>query len=126
MDCSASNFVFPLRPLATPRLRLEPLDPSKHAPLFFAGCKDHPHLFDFVTYGPFTSSAQYEEWCRTQVQEKPTSTAWAIYAKTQATPAKEKWEFAGIIGMINADVQNRSVELGVVRPTLRGLQQRTC
>ena len=116
MGSPASTFVFPHKPPSTPRLRLEPLDPSKHAPLFFAGCKDHPHLFDYLPYGPFTSIPQFEEWCRTRIQEKPTSAAWAVYVKTQAAQTKETWEFAGIVGLINADVQNRSVELGLVRP----------
>lgn len=115
MVSPTSNFVFPLRPLSTPRLRLELLDPPKHAPLLFAGCKDHPHLFDYLTYGPFTSVPQLIEWCRTRIQEKPTSVAWAIYAKTEAVQTEELWEFAGIIGLVNADVQNRSVELGLVR-----------
>ena len=119
MDSPSSTFVFPLKPLSTPHIRLEPWDTPKHAPFLFAGCKDHPHLFDYTAWGPFTSIAQLEEWCRTHIQEKPTSAAWAIYAKTQAAQTKEKWEFAGIAGVVNADVQNRSVELGAVRPAFR-------
>lgn len=118
MDSPTSTFVFPHKPLSTPHLFLEPWDPPKHAPLFFAGCKDHPHLFDYLPYGPFTSIPQFEEWCRTRIQEKPTSAAWAVYVKTQAAQTKEKWEFAGIVGLINADVQNRRVEPGSVRHPL--------
>lgn len=116
MASPTSNFVFPFKPLSTPRLRLEPWDTPKHAPLFFAGCKDNPHLFDYLNYGPFPSLPQFEEWCRTRIQEKRTSAAWAIYAKTQATQTEEQWKFAGIVGLVNADVDNRSVELGLVQP----------
>ena len=115
MASRAKPFVFPLIPLSTPRLRLEPLDPTKHGPLFFAGCRGNPHLFDYLDYGPFTSSPQFEEWCRTRIQEKPTHAAWAIYVRTSATQKEADWEFAGLVGLINADVQNSSVEMGLVR-----------
>ena len=32
----------------------------------------------------------------------------------QAAQTEEQWEFAGITGLVNADVQNSSVELGLV------------
>jgi len=82
MASAFNPFVFPIIPLSTERVRLEPWDSAKHATLFYDGCKDHPHLFDYLNHGPFDSAAHVEEWYRTEVQEKLTAFAWAIYAKT--------------------------------------------
>jgi RimJ/RimL family protein N-acetyltransferase len=52
-------------PLAGRAVRLEPLDPERHAAALFAaahGPGADPALWDFLPYGPFADAAAYANW----------------------------------------------------------------
>jgi RimJ/RimL family protein N-acetyltransferase len=44
--------------------RLEPLRAETHAALLFPAYAGHDQVWDYMPYGPFSSSAQYHRWVR--------------------------------------------------------------
>lgn len=62
------NWTPPPRPgalvLEGRHVRLEPLEADRHAFDLHAGFQGHDGLWDFMPYGPFTSSAAYHRWAR--------------------------------------------------------------
>jgi RimJ/RimL family protein N-acetyltransferase len=54
-------------PIVGTRVRLEPLDPARHAPALFAAAQGpgaDPRLWDFLSYGPFLDEGEFEAWLR--------------------------------------------------------------
>ena len=50
------------RALAGSTVRLEPLDPRRHAGPLFQASKDADSLWDYLGYGPFDSLATFTKW----------------------------------------------------------------
>ena len=50
------------RPLTGARVRLEPLDPERHADDLLAAAAGDPRLWDYLPYGPFADAAELGAW----------------------------------------------------------------
>jgi RimJ/RimL family protein N-acetyltransferase len=50
------------RPLIGTRVRLEPLDPDRHAADLLAAAEGDPRLWDYLPYGPFADTAELRAW----------------------------------------------------------------
>ena len=107
-----ANFCFPVKQLENSRVVLEPFDVSKHAKSFLHGCKDHPELFKYLSYGPFASIVEFEAFYK--MMSSPEKTLFAIFAKS--SPSDENRSLAGVIGLLNASPNNALVEIGYVNP----------
>lgn len=44
--------------------QLEKLSAEQHAALLFRAFEGHDHVWDYLPYGPFSSSSQYHRWAR--------------------------------------------------------------
>ncbi len=51
-------------PLAGVTVRLEPVDPERHAADLFASSKDAPALWDYLAYGPFPNQRVFTAWLK--------------------------------------------------------------
>ena len=51
-------------PLEGETVRLEPVDPERHAGDLFAASKGAPSLWDYLAYGPFESEPEFTEWLK--------------------------------------------------------------
>jgi RimJ/RimL family protein N-acetyltransferase len=51
-------------PLAGETVRLEPVDPERHAVDLFTSSKDAPALWNFLAYGPFPNQQVFTEWLK--------------------------------------------------------------
>jgi RimJ/RimL family protein N-acetyltransferase len=49
------------------RVRLEPIDRTRHAEALFAASQGDPRLWDYLGYGPFEDAAALGEWIDAQV-----------------------------------------------------------
>ncbi len=50
------------RPLLGTRVRLEPLDPERHADDLLAAAAGDPQLWDYLPYGPFADAEELRGW----------------------------------------------------------------
>ncbi|MDO5605964.1 MAG: GNAT family protein [Paracoccus sp. (in: a-proteobacteria)] len=48
-------------------VRLEPLDPGRHAPAVFGAVRDHPALWDYMGNGPYDDPGALGDWMRQMV-----------------------------------------------------------
>ncbi|MGB7244233.1 MAG: GNAT family protein [Sulfitobacter sp.] len=53
--------------LSGQHVHLEPLGAEKHAALLYRAIEGHDALWDYMPYGPFSSSSQYHRWVRETV-----------------------------------------------------------
>jgi RimJ/RimL family protein N-acetyltransferase len=51
-------------PLEGETVRLEPLDPGRHAGDLFAASEGAPELWDYLAYGPFPSQSVFTDWLK--------------------------------------------------------------
>src|ERR1700676_1410234 len=51
-------------PLEGETVRLEPLDPSRHAGDLFVASEGAPALWDYLAYGPFADEDSFTEWLK--------------------------------------------------------------
>ncbi|MEM8654990.1 MAG: GNAT family protein [Pseudomonadota bacterium] len=77
------NWMPPPTPNATDILRgthvrLEPLRAEVHAALLFRAYVGHDHVWDYMPYGPFSSSAQYHRWVR-DMEQDPSLQFYAVF-----------------------------------------------
>jgi hypothetical protein len=112
MSSTNINFCFPVKRLENSRLILEPFDVSKHGMTFVQGCKDHPELFEYLPYGPFTSIADLDAFYTDRILPNLTETLFAILAKS--SPSDQSGTLAGVVGLLNANPGNASIEIGFV------------
>jgi len=87
---------------------------------------NHPELWDYFPFGPYYSVEAYKTWYNNNVRQNPTIIIFAIYLKAGRIAKRisgsnelETLEvadgtFAGTTGLINASVENSSVEIGHV------------
>lgn len=111
MPTPETTFCFPIKRLENSCLILEPFDLSAHAESFFQGSKDHPELFPYIDFGPFSSTADFEAWYQSNIVTSDTVTLFAILAKSDTSDSHT--EFAGITSLLSASVANASIEIGV-------------
>lgn len=58
--------------------RLEPLRADTHAALLFRSYVGHDAVWEYLPYGPFSSSAQYHRWVR-DMEQDPTVQFYAVF-----------------------------------------------
>ncbi|MEX0369662.1 MAG: GNAT family N-acetyltransferase [Tateyamaria sp.] len=58
--------------------RLEPLRADRHAALLYRAYAGQDHVWDFLPYGPFSSSAQYHRWVR-DMEQAPDLQFYAVF-----------------------------------------------
>ena len=117
MSIVDKSFVFPVRRLANDRVSLEPFKISSHALAFVEGTKEHPDLFNFVTYGPFQSVEDFEDtFYRPRIAEKEGTVLWSIFTKCPADESKQdgEWVFAGVLSLDNSSRVDGVTEIGHV------------
>ncbi len=83
---------------------LEPLSAERHAALLYRSYAGHDEVWDFLPYGPFSSSAQYHRWVR-EVEADPALQFYAI--KNLATGA-----FEGVASYLRIAPEAGSIEVG--------------
>ncbi|WP_187428937.1 hypothetical protein ROLI_036300 [Roseobacter fucihabitans] len=83
---------------------LEKLDADRHAAALYQCYEGEDHVWDFMPYGPFTSSALYHRWVKEIVQDPAT----LFYAIRNLETGN--WE--GVASYLRIDPQNGSIEVG--------------
>ena len=83
---------------------LEPLDAEAHAAFLFGAYQGHEALWDYLPYGPFSSSAQYHRW----VRETVANPAHLFYA----IRAADTGEWGGVASYLRIDPVAGSIEVG--------------
>ncbi|KAK7016911.1 acyl-CoA N-acyltransferase [Favolaschia claudopus] len=107
------NFHFPvsIEKLQNERVKLVPFVPEKHADSFFAIAGNHPELFDYMPFGPFSSA---EDFVSTFVEHRilpdPAQILFAVFDTSTASPP----QLAGTIGLLDTSPVNLSTEIGFV------------
>ena len=90
--------------LDTARHALEPLNAEKHAALLFRAYEGEDHVWDYLPYGPFSSSAQYHRWVHS-VTDKSDPVFFAV--RNLATG-----HFDGVLSLLRIDPAAGSIEVG--------------
>lgn len=83
---------------------LERLDADAHAAVLFQSYEGQDHVWDYMPYGPFSSSALYHRWVRETVQDDST----VFYAIGNL----ESGQWEGVASYLRIDPQNGSIEVG--------------
>ena len=112
MSSNYVNFCFPVKRLDNDCVILEPFVPEKHAAPYVEGCKDHPTLFAYLPYGPYSRTSDFESSYKEHIEPNDTVTFFAILAKSCASD--DSGPVAGAISLRNASPSNASVEIGSV------------
>jgi RimJ/RimL family protein N-acetyltransferase len=84
--------------------RLEPLVAEKHAALLFRSFIGYDHVWDYLPYGPFSSSSQYHRW----VRETESDAATQFYAIWNG----DSGAFEGVASFLRITPQAGSIEVG--------------
>ncbi|WP_299044343.1 GNAT family protein [uncultured Tateyamaria sp.] len=84
--------------------RLEPLRADVHAALLFRSYVDHDTVWDFLPYGPFSSSAQYHRWVR-DMEHDPALQFYAIFNVASG-------QCEGVASFLRIAPQSGSIEVG--------------
>jgi RimJ/RimL family protein N-acetyltransferase len=93
-------------PLQGERVRLEPLDPARHAEALWAaahGPEADPRLWDFLPYGPFSDPAAYTAWAA----EAARSADPLFYAAVTGDRGP-----AGVVSYLRMAPEHASIEIG--------------
>mmetsp|Transcript_28976 Transcript_28976/g.55541 ORF Transcript_28976/g.55541 Transcript_28976/m.55541 type:complete len:242 (+) Transcript_28976:336-1061(+) len=90
--------------LAGRHCRLEPLQAEEHAALLFRSFAGHDHVWEYLPYGPFSSSAQYHRW----VREAECQTDPQFYAIWNS----ESQAFEGVASFLRITPNAGSIEVG--------------
>lgn len=84
--------------------RLEPLEAEKHAALLFRAYVGQDHVWQYLPYGPFSSSSQYHRWMR----DTETETGVEFFAAKNL----ETGAFEGVASFLRIAPQAGSIEVG--------------
>lgn len=93
-----------LEVLAGQYCRLEPLVAEEHAALLYQTFAGHDHVWDYMPYGPFSSSAQYHRW----VRETEADPDVQFYAVKNA----DSGAFEGVASYLRITPNAGSIEVG--------------
>lgn len=83
---------------------LEPLSAEQHAALLFNAYEGQDHVWDYLPYGPFSSSAQYHRWVRDHAG-RPDPAFYAIRNLESG-----RWE--GVASFLRVAPEAGSIEVG--------------
>ncbi|GAA94063.1 uncharacterized protein L969DRAFT_92993 [Mixia osmundae IAM 14324] len=108
------NWVFPVRPLSTSKLRVEPFIPSVHAELLWQELCRSPALFTYLGYGPFGSRAEWLTWLEATIRRDPTVTFLAIRDLTKQASDGRPGKIVGSIALMAASRVHLQIEIGHV------------
>ncbi|WP_299152151.1 GNAT family protein [uncultured Tateyamaria sp.] len=108
-DAPVPNWTPPPVPDATTILTgqyatLEPLVADTHAALLYQPFVGHDHVWDFLPYGPFSSSAQYYRWIR-EIEMGEGTQFYAIKNHTSGA-------FEGVASFLRIAPEAGSIEVG--------------
>ncbi|MFY0617774.1 GNAT family N-acetyltransferase [Shimia sp.] len=95
-------------------VRLEPLNAEAHAALLYRAYQADDWVWDYMSYGPFHSAAQYHRWVRETVSN-PDHLFYAIYCKKERT-------FTGVASYLRIAPGAGSLEVGNINfaPVMQG------
>ncbi|KNG93612.1 GNAT family N-acetyltransferase [Pseudaestuariivita atlantica] len=107
------------QPLIGNRVRLEVLRADAHAARLYRSYDGHPHVWDYMPYGPFSSSSQYHRWVR-ETEEADDPRFYAIYDQTAQA-------YAGVASYLRITPQAGTIEVGHIclSPALQGTREAT-
>jgi RimJ/RimL family protein N-acetyltransferase len=117
------NWTPPPRPPAAPLegryARLEPLRAETHAALLYPAYVGHDQVWDYMPYGPFSSSAQYHRWVR-ETEDASDPLFFAI-----RNLDSKAWE--GVASYLRIAPEAGSIEIGHINfsPALQGTRAAT-
>ncbi|MFK7875834.1 MAG: GNAT family N-acetyltransferase [Paracoccaceae bacterium] len=120
---SVSNWTPPPRPdgvdLVGSYARLSQLSAEKHAAMLYQSYVGQDHVWDYLPYGPFSSSSQYHRWVR-DVAGKPDPYFWAIQNLETGN-----WE--GVASYLRIMPEAGSIEVGHINfsPALQSTRAAT-
>jgi RimJ/RimL family protein N-acetyltransferase len=106
-------------PLEGETVRLEPLDPGRHAGDLFAASEGAPALWDYLAYGPFPNQQVFTEWLR----ERADSDDPLFYAVVD----RDSETARGMASLMRIDPDNGVIEIGHIwfAPVLQRTRQAT-
>ena len=84
--------------------RLEPLRADVHAALLFRSFVGHDAVWDFLPYGPFSSSAQYHRWVR-DMEQDPSLQFYAVFNAASG-------QYEGVASFLRIAPAAGSIEVG--------------
>ena len=84
--------------------QLERLSAEKHAALLFRAFEGHDHVWDYMPYGPFSSSSQYHRWVR-ETEAMDDTVFYAIKNLTSGA-------YEGVASFLRVSPQAGSIEVG--------------
>jgi RimJ/RimL family protein N-acetyltransferase len=85
-------------------VELTPVDPVAHVDALFAATRDHPQVWTYLTYGPFESPSQMQEWLTgLTVSRDPMFLSVTDLERAAAV---------GVVSFMNIDTTMRHLELG--------------
>ncbi len=92
-------------PIIGQRVRLEPVDPERHAAQLFAGATSgDPKLWDYLGYGPFANESAFRTW----LTERAASNDPLFFAFVD----QETGKALGMGSFMRMDPQNGVIEIG--------------
>jgi RimJ/RimL family protein N-acetyltransferase len=106
-------------PLEGTTVRLEPLDPGRHAGDLFAAIEGADHIWDYLAYGPFPSLAAFMRW----LEERAASKDPLFYTVVDKTAGAAR----GMASYMRFDPANGVIEIGHIwfSPALQRSRQAT-
>lgn len=84
--------------------QLEPLVAEKHAALLFRAFAGQDHVWDYLPYGPFSSSSQYHRWVR-ETEDDPSLQFYAI-------KNADSGAFEGVASFLRITPEVGTIEVG--------------
>ena len=92
------------RPLIGTRVRLEPLDPERHAHDLLAAAGGDPKLWDYLPYGPFADAAELRAW----LAERATSTDPLFLTVVDTATGRA----GGVVSYLRIEPEHGCIEIG--------------
>lgn len=112
------NFSLPIPDeLSSDRVKLVPFIPALHRSQLLDGVNDHPALYTYLSYGPFSNSDAdaFNLWYEQRIRSDPTILLFAILDKTSPSPPSHPSQggaFAGVMAYLQTFPQHLSTEIG--------------
>ena len=92
------------RPLVGTRVRLEPLDPERHAGDLLAAAQGDPRLWHYLPYGPFAGEAELRGW----LADRATSPDPLFLAVVDTATGRA----AGVVSYLRIEPEHGCIEIG--------------